>query len=174
MNQTPLGGLRARPGTRGRPRRDRCDVCKDLRGTTAPPGCPRLGGQPPASRRVSFLAPWDLYIEAPRLGRGVADLGRTYAASGAPRLEAPGPTSTPSTRKYQSTKLKTTGGEGGHVIHQSFPEDRGRFSNSSCRAAAAGESGDRRWRCRRSHGARTGTDVASVPLGVWRCSGPHN
>ena len=34
------------------------------------------------------------------------------------------------------------------MIHQSFPEDRGRFSNSSCRAAAAGLSGDRRWRCR--------------------------
>ena len=42
LNQTPLGGLGTKPGTRGRPRRDRYDVCEDLRGTTAPPGCPRL------------------------------------------------------------------------------------------------------------------------------------
>ena len=79
LNQTPLGGLRARPGARARPNRDRRDACKDLRETKAAPGCPYPGGQPPASRRVAFLAPWDLYLEAPRLGRGVAGLGRTYA-----------------------------------------------------------------------------------------------
>ena len=56
--------------------------------------------------------------------------------------------------------LKRRGGEGGHVIHQSFPEDRGRFSNSSCRAAAAGESGDRRWRCRRRASGVFGSDLA--------------
>ena len=78
-NQTPLGGLKPKPGTRGRPRRDRCDSCKDLRGTTAAPGCPRLpltrGAAPYESPHVLR----DLYIEAPRLGRDVADLGRTYA-----------------------------------------------------------------------------------------------
>ena len=46
------------------------------------------------------------------------------------------------------------------MIHQSFPEDRGRFSNSSCRAAAAGESGDRRWRCRRRASGVFGKDLA--------------
>ena len=46
------------------------------------------------------------------------------------------------------------------MIHQSLPEDRGRFSNSSCRAAAAGESGDRRWRCRRRASGVFGSDLA--------------
>ena len=57
-------------------------------------GCPRLPQAAPTyptSRRVAFLAPRDLYVEAPRLGRG-------------------GPT--PTTRCYQSTKLKTTGRRG--------------------------------------------------------------
>ena len=70
-----------------------------LQAAPSAPGCPRLPQAAPTyptSRRVAFLAPRDLYVEAPRLGRGVADLGRTYAGSaGAPRQEAPGPERTP-------------------------------------------------------------------------------
>ena len=84
------------PGARARPRRHGRDVCEDLSSTTAAPGCPRL---PLPILRVAakpYCPPGGLYIEAPRLGRGVADLGRTYAGSaGAPRQEAPGPERTP-------------------------------------------------------------------------------
>ena len=121
-----------------------------LQGPECDDGCPRLPQAAPtypASRRVAFLAPRDLYIEAPGLGRGVAGLGRTYARSVLPASPRPkrGGSELPRRRRDQyRPNLKRRGREGGHVIHQSFPEDRGRFSNSSCRAAAAGLSGDLR------------------------------
>ena len=141
-------------------------------GIRLPPGCPRLPlrrGQPPTSRRVALLAPRDLYVEAPRLGRGVADLGRTYAGSaGAPRLEAPGertPARAPASGTINySTKLKTTGRRGDKCDYQSRPLDRGLFSNSSWRAAAAGLSGDRLCRCRRRASGVFGSDLARNAL----------
>ena len=174
LNQTPLRGLRDMPGARARPRRHGRDVYDDLSSTTAAPGCPRLPQAAPTypkSRRVAFLAPRDLYMEATRLGRGVADLGRTYAGSaGAPRLEAPGlrrthTSANPRRRRVAINRpnLKRRGG-GGHVIYQSRPLDRGLFSNSSWRAAAAGLSGDRLCRCRRRASGVFGSDLARNAL----------
>ena len=112
LNQTPLRGLRAKPGTRARPRRHRRDVYDDLSSTTAAPGCPYEGGSPYESP-LALLAPRDLYMEAPRLGRGVADLGRTYA--GAARRDwrpvTPAQAHAADASVSISTKL-TTGGRG--------------------------------------------------------------
>ena len=46
------------------------------------------------------------------------------------------------------------------MIYQSRPLDRGLFSNSSWRAAAAGLSGDRLCRCRRRASGVLGRDLA--------------
>ena len=46
------------------------------------------------------------------------------------------------------------------MIYQSRPLDRGLFSNSSWRAAAAGLSGDRLCRCRRRASGVFGSDLA--------------
>ena len=107
----------------------------------AAPGCPYLSYESPRSL-TGPVGPLNLGTEA-WTGRSGP---RSGAGCGAPRLEAAHQCEpTPPTRCYQyRPNLKRRGREGGHVTHQSFPEDRGRFSNSSCRAAAAGLSGDLR------------------------------
>ena len=122
----------------------------------AAPGCPYLSYESPRSL-PGPVGPLNLGIEAWK--------GRSGPRSDL-RAERRAETETSaSPRRRHGTinnrpNLKRRGREGGHVIHQSFPEDRGRFSNSSCRAAAAGLSGDRRWRCRRRASGVFGSDLA--------------
>ena len=133
-------------------------------GRRLPPGCPRL---PLPKGAASYESPRSLPGPAGPLYRGT----EAWKGRSGPRSDlrgactcshsepVPKRAATPSKRSIRPN-LKRRGREGGHVIHQSLPEDRGRFSNSSCRAAAAGESGDRRWRCRRRASGVFGSDLA--------------
>ena len=166
MNQTPIRGVRTKPGTRGRPRRAPPGQMRLLQGPAWDDGCPRLPQAAPGCPYLSYESPRSLPGPVGPLYRGTeAWKGRSGPRSdlrGERRAETGAHTSASPRRRRDQYRpnLKRRGREGGHVIHQSLPEDRGRFSNSSCRAAAAGLSGDRRWRCRRRASGVFGSDLA--------------